>query len=60
MQVLLFYPDMKSREGDDDMTNTAVIRRTTVFHSIQARTAAVLAAIAAAVALPELFHAVGP
>ena len=41
------------------MTNTAAMRRATMFHSVRARTAAVLVAVAAAVALPELFHAVG-
>lgn len=41
------------------MTNTATMSRVTVFHTLKARTIATLFAIIAAVAVPELFHAVG-
>lgn len=41
------------------MTNTMTMRDATVFHTVQARTLATLAAVAAAVALPQIFHTLG-
>ena len=41
------------------MSNTLTINKTLVFHTWKSKTAAAVIAVAAAVALPQLFHALG-